>query len=123
MKQIVIKDGRGQAVAVVGSQAEFESLPDTARVMGIAAHEKMAWLDWIESSAPGNGSSLMRELLVALEAEGVALIGLEACATSQHHRDRLGKFYEKFGFVDVSILAPWSEHQLYLRDSGWNGME
>lgn len=123
MKQVVIKDARGQCVAVVGSRAEFEQQEDSARLLGLADHEKMAWVDWIESTAPGNGSALMREMLIALEAEGVALIGLEACAPDDKRREKLMKFYAKHGFVDVSILAPWAEHQLFLRDSGWNGLE
>lgn len=123
MKQIVINDARGKVLASIGTQRDFENQSDSARVLGLAAHERMAWIDWVQSSAPGNGTLLMHELLTALEAEGVALIGLEACATSEEHRQRLAKFYSKFGFVDVSLITPWSEHPVYLRDAAWNGME
>ncbi len=123
MKQVVIKDARGHAVATIGSQGEFENQSDSAKLLGLAAHEKMAWIDWIESTAPGNGSELMREMLTALEAEGVSLIGLEACGKGEAMATRLARFYAKFGFVDVSLLAPYAEHPVFLRDSGWNGME
>lgn len=123
MKQVVIKDQRGHVVATVGSQGEFDNQSDSAKLLGLAAHEKMAWIDWIESASPGMGSELMREILMTLEAEGVALIGLEACANGEEASARLARFYTKFGFVDVSLLAPYSEHPVFLRDSGWNGME
>lgn len=123
MKQVVIKDERGHVVATVGSQQEFDSQQDSAKILGLALHEKMAWIDWIESAAPGNGSALMREMLIALEAERVSLIGLEACSQNEHMKTRLARFYEKHGFVDVSLLAPYAEHPVFLKDFGWNEMK
>lgn len=123
MKQIAIKDHRGHVLAFVGTGEEFGSQQDAARALALQSHEKMAWIDWVESTAPGNGSSLMDECLRALEAEGVALIGLEVVPEDPDAIESTVRFYERFGFVNVSLIAPLSEFPIMFRDAGWNGVE
>jgi|GEM_PF-2758523 len=123
MKQLVIKDERGQVVAFIGTPAEFSAQPDAARLLGSSSDQHMAWIDWVESSAPGNGTRLLSEALTLLEAEGVTLIGLEVVPKNPDDFDRLVEFYEKFGFVYVSKLHPYNDGPVMLREASWNGIE
>lgn len=126
MKQLCLKDERGQLIAFIGNSEEFGEQHDAAKILGKTGEQRLAWIDWVESKNPGNGTSLMREALVALEAEGVRLIGLEVYARAQDF-DRIAKFYRKFGFA---FLAASEEHlpdgarvSVMLREADWNGME
>lgn len=125
MKQLCLKDERGALIAFIGSQEEFRLQSDAARVLGHGSYggEPLAWIDWIESSGPGNGSRLLAEALTILESEGVDLIGLEVVPKHPDDFDRTVEFYEKFGFVYVSKFQPYTDGPLMFRDSSWNGME
>ena len=124
MKQLCLRDERGQLIAFIGSAGDFESQEDGARSLGSARGSgPLAWIDWIESTAPGNGTKLMREALMILEAEGVSLIGLAVVPKDPSSFDRVVKFYSKFGFVHVAMFGPFGYDPLMFRDSSWNGME
>lgn len=123
MRQVVIKDFRGQVVAFVGTQDEFREQHDAARYLGSSDHAVMAWIDWVESTGPGNGTRLMEELLMVLEAENVSLIGLEVVPKNPAEIEKTVSFYEKFGFVSLGLLAPFEEAKLMLREASWNGIE
>ena len=123
MKQILIRDERGELLAFVGTREEFEAQGDAARVLGTSGWDRLAWIDWVESTAPGNGTLLMEEALLRIEADDVALIGLEVVPKDPAHFSDVVRFYQKFGFVDVSSVAPYSEFPIMFRNAGWNGIE
>lgn len=123
MKQILIRDGRGELLAFVGTREEFEAQGDAARVLGSAGWDRLAWIDWVESTGPGNGTLLMEEALLRIEADDVALIGLEVVPKDPAQFGDVIKFYQKFGFVDVSAVASYAEFPIMFRDAGWNGIE
>lgn len=123
MKQLVIKDERGQIVAWLGSRDEFLAQKDAANFLGQSVIEPMAWIDWVESASPGNGTLLMQETLSILDAEGVKLVGLEVFPKTPGHLDGLIRFYEKFGFVDVSAVLKGNDFPIMFRESTWNGIE
>lgn len=123
MKQLVIKDDRGQVVAWLGSRDEFLAQSDAASLMGQSVIEPMAWIDWVEATQPGNGTSLMKEALGILDAEGVKLVGLEVYPKEDKDTERLMRFYEKFGFVDVSSVFRASDYPIMFRESSWSGIE
>lgn len=123
MRQLVIKDERGQLVAWLGAKDEFLAQRDSASLMAQSNIEPMAWIDWVESNQPGSGTSLMEEALSILDSEGVRLVGLEVYPKEPNSLARVIRFYEKFGFVDVSAVLRGVEFPIMFRESSWNGIE
>lgn len=125
MKQLCLKDERGQLIAFIGDAHDFEAQHDSARcvAVGSSANARLAWIDWIESTAPGNGSRLLAQALAIFEAEGVSLIGLEVVPKDPGDFDRVVDFYERFGFVYVGSTCPYADGPVMFRDGEWNGME
>jgi GNAT superfamily N-acetyltransferase len=123
MKKLLIKDARGELLAFIGTREEFELQQDAARVLGSTEWDILAWIDWVESTAPGNGTLLLEEALLRIEADGVKLIGLEVVPKDPDRLDDAVRFYRKFGFVDVSAIAPYADFPIMFRDAGWNGIE
>lgn len=125
MKQLCLKDERGQLIAFIGDPDDFRAQHDSARslAVGSKSEARLAWIDWIESTEPGNGSKLLAQALTILEAEGVSLIGLEVVPKRPEDFDRTVEFYEKFGFVYVAKFHPYTDGPVMFRDAGWNGME
>lgn len=125
MKQLRLNDERGQLIAFIGQPDDFQSQSDSARslAVGSKAELRVAWIDWIESTEPGNGSKLLAQALTILEAEGVSLIGLEVVPKRPEDFERTVEFYERFGFVYVAKFHPYAAGPIMVRDAGWNGME
>jgi ribosomal protein S18 acetylase RimI-like enzyme len=65
----------------------------------------------------------MEEALLRIESDDVGLIGLEVVPKDPAQFGDVIRFYQKFGFVDVSSAAPYAEFPIMFRDSGWNGIE
>jgi len=126
VRKLCLKDERGQLIAFLGNRAEFEAQHDAAKILSSSGEDRLAWIDWVESSRPGNGSSLLAEAIFAMESEGVTLIGLEVYARPEEF-DRVARFYGKFGFVGFGdgheTLADGRQVRVMTRETDWNGME